>query len=118
VAIAGASIPYSAWAFYRYPDAVVNGMLLILVIAVPVGLALAVAVELLTGRGERVDTWVRDSHPLFARPEPDLPRMAMETPRGIQHRPVRLAPVRAARIGNARIGVVARPQRRRALPFH
>jgi hypothetical protein len=96
----------------------VTGMLLILVIAVPVGMALAVAVELATGRGERIDTWIGDSHPLFARPEPDTPHMTTETPRNLQHRPTRPPPVRAARIGNARIGVAAQPQRRRALRFH
>jgi hypothetical protein len=93
-------------------------MLLILVIAVPVGMALAIAVELATGRGERIDTWINDSHPLFARPEPDTPDMTTERPRNLQRRPARPSPVPADRIGNARIGVAARPQRRRALRYH
>jgi hypothetical protein len=104
--------------FISIPKWYVTGMLLILIIAVPVGMALAVALELATGRGERIDTWIADSHPLFARPEPDPPHMTTETSRNLRHRPTRLSPGQAARIGNARLGVAPRPQRRRALRYH
>jgi hypothetical protein len=42
-------------------------MLLMLLIAVPLGLALAIAIDLADNRGERIETWIEDAHPVVAR---------------------------------------------------
>lgn len=93
-------------------------MLLMLLSSVPVGLALAVAVELAENRGERVETWIEDAHPTFARPTPDA------APTHVVARRPQLRPVgqpSTARVTRMRVGPgreTARHARRRELRLY
>ena len=88
-------------------------LLLMLLIAVPVALALAVAIELADNRGERIDRWIEDAHPVFARPsDPSQVDFARARPVG-KRATERAVRARAARTPNGR----SQP-RRRALPLH
>lgn len=56
-------------------------LLLTLLAAAVVGLVLAVAIDV-ADRGEHVETWIEDAHPLFARPTSTAPlRVLAEEPR-------------------------------------
>jgi hypothetical protein len=93
----------------------VHMMLLMLLLTVPVGLALAVAIDLADSRDERIDTWIDDAHPVFARPTPDV------VPRADVARNRRVGPFPAARPARVRgvrrhTGGARHP--RRVLPLH
>jgi hypothetical protein len=74
-------------------------MLVTLLIAVPLGLALAVAIDLASGRGDHVEGWIDDAHPVLARPSADEPEAAVARPvaRRRPSRPTRTLTFRAGR---------------------
>jgi hypothetical protein len=88
-------------------------LLLMLLIAVPLGLALAIGIDLADNHGERIETWIEDAHPVVAPQTSDVTAgvdIAWQRPIGNRETVRRGAKMRSAPVATSR--------RRRALPLH